>query len=82
MKTTGGSVTGNLNFDRTEVNIGSAMNVETGEFKAPFSGTYSFMVSALSAGMEKTFQIAIKKIKTRKTKHKTTQLEPTHNKYT
>ena len=61
MKTSGGNVKGNLTFDRTEVNIGSAMNVENGEFKAPFSGTYSFMVSALSAGMEKTFQIAIKK---------------------
>ena len=35
------------------------MNVENGEFKAPYSGTYSFVFSALS--MERRVQIAIKK---------------------
>ena len=61
LKTTGGEVTGDLTFDRTEVNIGSAMNVENGEFKAPFSGTYSFVFSALTANKVKQLSIYIRK---------------------
>ena len=61
LKTSGGDVTGDLTFDRTEVNIGSAMNVENGEFKAPYSGTYSFIFSALTANKVKQLSIYIRK---------------------
>ena len=62
MKTTGGDETGStLTFDKTEVNIGASMSIKSGEFKAPFSGTYSFDFSALSQDKRKTVHIQIKK---------------------
>ena len=48
-------------FHKTEVNIGEAMNIQSGEFKAPFSGTYSFDFSALSQDKQKTVHVQIKK---------------------
>jgi len=61
LKTTGGNLTGNMIFHKTEVNIGEAMNIQSGEFKAPFSGTYSFDFSALSQDKQKTVHVQIKK---------------------
>ena len=62
MKTTGGDETGStLTFDKTEVNIGASMSIKSGEFKAPFSGTYSFDFSALSQDRQKVVRVQIKK---------------------
>ena len=54
-------MTGSLTFDKTEVNIGASMNIQSGEFKAPFSGTYSFDFSALSQDKQKVVHVHIKK---------------------
>merc|ERR1712062_370414 len=59
LKTTSGK--GILTFDSTRVNIGEAMTLETGEFKAPFSGTYAFHFFGMGGNKEETVAIKVKK---------------------
>ena len=59
LKTTSG--TGILTFDTTRVNIGEAMTADTGEFKAPFSGTYAFQFFAMGGDKVKTVAIKVMK---------------------
>ena len=37
-----------VTYDKTVINLGNAMNVETGKFTAPFKGVYSFTFSGLA----------------------------------
>ena len=59
LKTTSG--TGILTFDTTRVNIGEALTADTGEFKAPFSGTYAFQFFAMGGDKVKTVAIKVMK---------------------
>jgi len=46
----GGGVTGNINFSTVFVNLGSAFNGSNGRFTAPMAGTYHFHIYAFGCG--------------------------------
>ena len=57
IRNTGGLFKGDITYDIVPTNVGNVMNARTGEFTAPYDGTYFFTVVGLSPDKEQHIKI-------------------------
>ena len=60
-KTSGGDFSGEITYDRADINEGAGFDKQTGKFRAPEGGTYYFTFSGMSGKKKSVINVGVHK---------------------